>query len=1380
LNNEIHIDLRFAVPKVGIGCLMLSCVALFFSSPVFAQSQILIGSLTAPEGGAISVARGSTVILTVSVDSPVPASGLNATLQLPPGLTFSSVQGDAGMVPGGAFTVLGTALPDNRASVLVYSDTDTFLGTSGVVARITLSAASDAPLGAFPITVLTSRAQDIKSFEVFTPRGIGSLDGESFSNTAIHTTVTINIVGSSVFSDSTLQSDIRTVLAGLGADPGGSINGGELKNVGFTTYVGDSAGYTDLNGLQYATDLTSLSLEMNDIESIQPLSTLTNLVTLKLSGNTIQDLSPLANLTNLETLELAFNDIDDLSALSGLTGLTTLILSGNWIYDISPLASLTGLVELQLDDNLISDLTPLTGLTGLNVLYLDWNWIGDISALVSNAGLASGDVLTLEMNPMDSSTICSDLSVLIDSPRLVSVTHNVTACGGVVDIFPDDRLEAEVRKALVNLGADPGVTIEASELVGVGFTLLVATNKGIRNLSGLEYATDLDTLSLKDNFITDLSPLAGLTNLTILNLTNNRITNPAALVGLDNLVTLFLTQNLIGDVSALAEITSLTKLVLNENIIHDFSPLQSLPLRSLFLDDNQIVDISPIATMSTLIGLHLENNFIGDIDGIVMNGGLGNGDNVYLRGNPLNAMAVCESIETLESLGVIVWHDETPCSDMIDRFEPDANADQAKLIEPGQFVTDLSLIDLLPDTDDVDWSKFVLTLGAQVAIESVAGALEPVDAEITTTLYPEDLSSAIAESSDSIVVQLGAGTYYIKSVEANGLFISDYAVRVSADYHESGGGDDIAANATPISIGQSSDSHTLTGGEIQSGVIASFTMDIDPGWTTDSQWAYGIPTGGGGESFGNADPTAGHTGNKVYGVNLDGDYTTAIGGPWYLTTGAIDCSLASNVTLDFYRWLNTYFQPFVYATVEVSTDGSIWSTIWDNGTSTISDSAWTYQSLDISSYADGQPTVFIRWGHEVADNGANAYSGWNIDDVRITGDIERPSNDVDWFTFTIGSPRYLQMSTATLFGNSKIEFFGPNDSTQPISQHFVSDDETLFFSRIEPGQYFIRVSEFPTEKGFDYRADVPAYSLLVEDQATPDKYEDDDSYERAMVVNLDPIVAGGKRTLKQTHNFHDTGDEDWCVMVVPSAEFHPSIELTDLGLRSNPIIEVYADDATTLLAIGSGTIHIDFNTVDNETFYIRVRNADPNVFGIGTAYGISGNGGTEIGGSVVGIISDPNGNPAPGIRLTIPSNDASKPDIRSTISASDGFYLFGNVPLGQHIATYPSTCGVELEVLINVQSANEHNVPVHMEGCPDPVDVFVNVDISPNANENGTSPRPFSNLESGVNMVTPGGTVHLRGVKTNEIFTGGMKISKKMKLLAENINGVSPVVIGQP
>ena len=162
-------------------------------------------------------------------------------------------------------------------------------------------------------------------------------------------------------------------------------------------------------------------------------------------------------------------------------------------------------------------------------------------------------------------------------------------------------------------------------------------------------------------------------------------------------------------------------------------------------------------------------------------------------------------------------------------------------------------------------------------------------------------------------------------------------------------------------------------------------LDDAPAWAMSGEWAYGVPLGLGGEQFGNADPASGYTGENVCGVNLYGDYSTEIGGPYYLTIGPIDLTGVSGSSLHFWRWLNVDWLPWVSAKVEVSNDDANWVTLWENAHVEIADDAWNHWELDSAPVTDGQPTVWIRWSYEVLTGGTWAYSGWNIDDVEIWG-----------------------------------------------------------------------------------------------------------------------------------------------------------------------------------------------------------------------------------------------------------------------------------------------------------------------------------------------------------------------------------------------------------
>ena len=91
--------------------------------------------------------------------------------------------------------------------------------------------------------------------------------------------------------------------------------------------------------------------------------------------------------------------------------------------------------------------------------------------------------------------------------------------------FPDVNLRTAVEEAL---GKTPGDAITRGELARL--ERLVAPDREIAHLTGLECATALKRSVLTDNPISDASPLAGLTALTRLSLEHNRISDVYPLV----------------------------------------------------------------------------------------------------------------------------------------------------------------------------------------------------------------------------------------------------------------------------------------------------------------------------------------------------------------------------------------------------------------------------------------------------------------------------------------------------------------------------------------------------------------------------------------------------------------------------------------------------------------------------------------------------------------------------------------------------------------------------------------------------------------------------------------------------------------------------------
>jgi bacillopeptidase F len=196
------------------------------------------------------------------------------------------------------------------------------------------------------------------------------------------------------------------------------------------------------------------------------------------------------------------------------------------------------------------------------------------------------------------------------------------------------------------------------------------------------------------------------------------------------------------------------------------------------------------------------------------------------------------------------------------------------------------------------------------------------------------------------------------------------------------GGDNFTFKAndggTPPEGGDSNVAAILITVNAVSQLIYSFPLDSDPGWSTQGQWAFGHPTGGGSH---NKDPLNGHTGTNVYGYNLSGDYTNNMP-QYFLTSAAINCAQVGGTQLRFYRWLAV--EAFDHARVDVSNDGATWVNVWDNNGLGVNESAWSYQMYNIAATADGKASVSVRWGLGPTD-GSVTFPGWNLDDVEIWG-----------------------------------------------------------------------------------------------------------------------------------------------------------------------------------------------------------------------------------------------------------------------------------------------------------------------------------------------------------------------------------------------------------
>ena len=147
-----------------------------------------------------------------------------------------------------------------------------------------------------------------------------------------------------------------------------------------------------------------------------------------------------------------------------------------------------------------------------------------------------------------------------------------SAVANEADWMPDANLRSEVRS---DMGLTDGEALTRAELAQL--TVLTAQSANIASLTGLEFATGLQTLHIWKNRFTDLSPLSGLTALTELKCGNNKnLTDISPLSTITSLTTLALKNSNISDVSPLGTLTNLTWLRLSGNPISNIASISNL------------------------------------------------------------------------------------------------------------------------------------------------------------------------------------------------------------------------------------------------------------------------------------------------------------------------------------------------------------------------------------------------------------------------------------------------------------------------------------------------------------------------------------------------------------------------------------------------------------------------------------------------------------------------------------------------------------------------------------------------------------------------------------------------------------------------------------
>ena len=321
------------------------------------------------------------------------------------------------------------------------------------------------------------------------------------------------------------------------------------------------------------------------------------------------------------------------------------------------------------------------------------------NASLKNLGLG---VLTGASGGVKRDTWTSNFSEIVmvlsspDSPIVKPVVPRTERIPGESVHIPDANLRAAIAEVL---GKTPGTAITAEDMATL--TFFDAFEMDIQSLEGLQFATNLEELSLHDNPFSDLSPLSGLTALKEIRLSGKSISDLSPLAELINLEGVGFWKTSVSDLSPLSELTKLRWLDFGHSQVSDLSPVAGLTgLKRLEIYDAKEgadIDLLPLKGLTNLVKFRIGSTIVSDVSPL---SGLINLESLVLSGNVfISDVSPLASLKNLKELTVVN-------SGRLSDVSPLAalhNLEKLELLRNN--ISDISPLDGLRENTRIYWSE---------------------------------------------------------------------------------------------------------------------------------------------------------------------------------------------------------------------------------------------------------------------------------------------------------------------------------------------------------------------------------------------------------------------------------------------------------------------------------------------------------------------------------------------------------------------------------------------------------------------------------------------------------------------------------------------------
>ena len=166
---------------------------------------------------------------------------------------------------------------------------------------------------------------------------------------------------------------------------------------------------TDITGINYFINITSLDVSNNNLKNFPNIDALTKLEQFTCNNNQLTTLPELNNFNNLKYINCKNNKITSLPTLNNLTRLEQLLLSNNQLTTLPEIYTPSLIISLEADHNQLVSIPDLNSFSSLTTLKLSHNQLGFTALKPSSKHLSFG---AFTFFPQDSLGTVQDIKLL--------------------------------------------------------------------------------------------------------------------------------------------------------------------------------------------------------------------------------------------------------------------------------------------------------------------------------------------------------------------------------------------------------------------------------------------------------------------------------------------------------------------------------------------------------------------------------------------------------------------------------------------------------------------------------------------------------------------------------------------------------------------------------------------------------------------------------------------------------------------------------------------------------------------------------------------------------------------------------------------------------